>query len=175
MKEIFKKYREIILYLIFGVLTTFVGWAVYFAILFVGKAAFGIPPETTTGGAYLAIYTAAQIIQWVAAVLFAFFTNRKWVFTGADREAKMLPQLTKFAAGRLATFGVDYIVTYFGALGLSKLIAAWNSVEIFGMELNLNEIGAKVVAAVIVIIANYFFSKLFVFKDKKANVANKDE
>ena len=87
----------------------------------------------------------------------------------------MLPQLTKFAAGRLATFGVDYIVTYFGALGLSKLIAAWNSVEIFGMELNLNEIGAKVVAAVIVIIANYFFSKLFVFKDKKANVANKDE
>ena len=175
MKKLLEKYREIILYLIFGVLTTFVGWAVYFAILFVGKAAFGIPPETTTGGAYLAIYTAAQIIQWVAAVLFAFFTNRKWVFTGADREAKMLPQLTKFAAGRLATFGVDYIVTYFGALGLSRLIAAWNSVEIFGMELNLNEIGAKVVAAVIVIIANYFFSKLFVFKDKKASVANKDE
>jgi len=175
MKKLLEKYREIILYLIFGVLTTFVGWAVYFAILFVGKAAFGIPPETTTGGAYLAIYTAAQIIQWVAAVLFAFFTNRKWVFTGADREAKMLPQLTKFAAGRLATFGVDYIVTYFGALGLSRLIEAWNSVEIFGMELNLNEIGAKVVAAVIVIIANYFFSKLFVFKDKKASVANKDE
>ena len=175
MKKLLEKYREIILYLIFGVLTTFVGWAVYFAILFVGKAAFGIPPETTTGGAYLAIYTAAQIIQWVAAVLFAFFTNRKWVFTGADREAKMLPQLTKFAAGRLATFGVDYVVTYFGALGLSKLIVAWNSVEIFGKELNLNEIGAKVVAAVIVIIANYFFSKLFVFKDKKASVANKDE
>ena len=175
MKKLLEKYREIILYLIFGVLTTFVGWAVYFAILFVGKAAFGIPPETTTGGAYLAIYTAAQIIQWVAAVLFAFFTNRKWVFTGADREAKMLPQLTKFAAGRLATFGVDYVVTYFGALGLSKLIVAWNSVEIFGKEFNLNEIGAKVVAAVIVIIANYFFSKLFVFKDKKASVTNKDE
>ncbi len=175
MKKLLEKYREIILYLIFGVLTTFVGWAVYFAILFVGKAAFGIPPETTTGGAYLAIYTAAQIIQWVAAVLFAFFTNRKWVFTGADKEAPMLPQLSKFAAGRLATFGVDYIVTYFGALGLSRLIAAWNSVEIFGMELNLNEIGAKVVAAVIVIIANYFFSKLFVFKDKKASATNKDE
>jgi len=55
MKKLLEKYREIILYLIFGVLTTFVGWAVYFAILFVGKAAFGIPPETTTGGAYLAI------------------------------------------------------------------------------------------------------------------------
>ena len=167
MKELFKKYREIILYLIFGVLTTLVGWAVYFGILLLGKAALDIPPETTSGATYLAIYTAAQVIQWIAAVLFAFFTNRAWVFTDADKEAAILPQLSKFAAGRLATFGVDYVVTYFGALGLSKLITAWNSVEILGRELNLNEIGAKVVAAVIVIIANYFFSKLFVFKEKK--------
>ena len=167
MKELLEKYREIILYLIFGVLTTLVGWAVYFGILLVGKAALDIPAEVTSGGSYLALYTAAQVIQWVAAVLFAFFTNRAYVFTGADRDARMLPQLSKFAAGRVATFGVDYLVTYFGAIALSKIIVAWNSVEIFGKELNLNEIGAKVVAAVIVIIANYFFSKLFVFKDKK--------
>lgn len=175
MNELFKKYREIILYLIFGVLTTFVGWAVYFGILFVGKAAFDIPPETTSGATYLAIYTAAQVIQWIAAVLFAFFTNRKWVFTDADKEARMLSQLAKFATGRVATFGVDYLVTYFGALALSRIIVAWNCVEIFGKELNLNEIGAKLVAAVIVIIANYFFSKLFVFKDKKDGGANKGE
>ena len=167
MKELLEKYREIILYLIFGVLTTLVGWAVYFGILLVGKAALDIPAEVTSGGSYLALYTAAQVIQWVAAVLFAFFTNRAYVFTGADRDARMLPQLSKFAAGRVATFGVDYLVTYFGAIALSKIIVAWNSVEIFGKELNLNEIGAKVVAAVIVIIANYFFSKLFVFKDTK--------
>lgn len=167
MKELLEKYREIILYLIFGVLTTLVGWAVYFGILLVGKAALDIPAEVTSGGSYLALYTAAQVIQWVAAVLFAFFTNRAYVFTGADKDARMLPQLSKFAAGRVATFGVDYLVTYFGAIALSKIIVAWNSVEIFGKELNLNEIGAKVVAAVIVIIANYFFSKLFVFKDKK--------
>lgn len=175
MKELFKKYREIILYLIFGVLTTLVGWAVYFGILLVGKAALDIPPEVTSGGKYLALYTAAQVIQWIAAVLFAFFTNRKWVFTQADKEAKMLPQLAKFSAGRVATFGVDYVVTYFGAMALSALITAWNSVEILGMELNLNEIGAKLVAAIIVIIANYFFSKLFVFKDKKETDANKGE
>lgn len=175
MKELFKKYREIILYLIFGVLTTFVGWAVYFGILLVGKAALDIPPEVTSGGKYLALYTAAQIIQWIAAVLFAFFADRTWVFTGADKDAAILPQLAKFSAGRVATFGVDYVVTYFGALGLSKLITAWNSVEILGRELNLNEIGAKLIAAVIVIIANYFFSKLFVFKDKKASGANKGE
>ena len=167
MKEIFKKYREIILYLIFGVLTTFVGWAVYFGILLVGKAVLDIPAEVTSGGTYFALYTAAQVIQWVAAVLFAFFTNRKWVFTKADKDAPMIPQLSKFAAGRVATFGVDYLVTYFGAIALSKIIVAWNSVEILDRVLNLNEIGAKILAAVIVIIGNYFFSKLFVFKDKK--------
>ena len=167
MKELIKKYREILLYLVFGVLTTVVGWAVYFAILLVGKAAFDLPPEITSGGTYFAIYTTAQVVQWIAAVLFAFFTNRAWVFTDADKEARMLPQLAKFSAGRVATFFVDYLVTYFGAILLSKAISAWNSVEILGVELNLNEIGAKVVAAVIVIIANYFFSKLFVFKAKK--------
>lgn len=167
MKEILKKYREIILYLIFGVLTTFVGWAVYFGILLVGKAVLDIPAEVTSGGTYFALYTAAQVIQWVAAVLFAFFTNRKWVFTKADKDAPMIPQLSKFAAGRVATFGVDYLVTYFGAIALSKIIVEWNSVEILGRVLNLNEIGAKILAAVIVIIGNYFFSKLFVFKDKK--------
>ena len=167
MKEILKKYREIILYLIFGVLTTFVGWAVYFGILLVGKAVLDIPAEVTSGGTYFALYTVAQVIQWIAAVLFAFFTNRKWVFTKADKDAPMIPQLSKFAAGRVATFGVDYLVTYFGAIALSKIIVSWNSVEILDRVLNLNEIGAKILAAVIVIIGNYFFSKLFVFKDKK--------
>lgn len=168
MKELFRKYREIILYLIFGVLTTLVGWAVYFVLLYAGKAAFGVAPEDTTGGTYLAIYSVAQVVQWIAAVLFAFFTNRAWVFADADKNAPMLPQLAKFGAGRLATFGVDYLVTYFGALALSKLIVAWNRVSVFGMELNLGEIVAKLVAAVIVIIANYFFSKLIVFKKKKS-------
>ena len=58
-------------------------------------------------------------------------------------------------------------MTYFGALGLSALLPMLNSVGLFGSEWNFNEIGAKVVAAVIVIIGNYIFSKLFVFKKKK--------
>ncbi|MBO7249669.1 MAG: GtrA family protein [Clostridia bacterium] len=167
MRELLRKYKEIISYLFFGVLTTVVGWAVYFAVLLFGKAACGIPAEVTSGAKYLAVYTAAQVIQWIAAVLFAYFTNRAWVFTSADKEAKILPQLTKFAGGRLLTFGVDFLVTYFGALLLSAMIPAWSSAEIFGRTLNLNEIGAKVTAAVIVIISNYFISKLFVFKEKK--------
>ena len=78
------KYREIIMYLIFGVLTTLVGWAVYYGILAAGRAVFAIPTDDVSSGKYIAIYTAAQVIQWICAVLFAFFTNKKWVFTTAD-------------------------------------------------------------------------------------------
>ena len=105
-------------------------------------------------------------IALIAAVLFAFFTNRKWVFTDADKNTAVMRQLAVFAAGRVATFLLDYVVTYFGTIGLAYLLPSLNSVGFIGREWNLNEIGAKVVAAVIVIIGNYIFSKLFVFKKK---------
>ena len=161
-----RKHREVLLYLLFGVLTTLVGWAVYFAVLIPGKALLGIPVEETGGGKYLALYTAAQVIQWVAAVLFAFFTNRKWVFEDGQ-EGKPLRQLPVFAGGRLATLGLDYLITYFGARGLSALFPRLNAVAFAGRDWNLNEIGAKILAAVVVIVANYFYSKFLVFRKKK--------
>ena len=167
LKELFTKHKEIIMYLIFGVLTTLVGWIVYFVVLLGGKTVMGIPADQTTGGEYLAVYTVAQIVQWVAAVLFAFVTNRRWVFTEGDRNAPVMPQLGMFAAGRLVTFGLDYVVTYFGALGLAVLLPGLNSVVFLGKELNVNELSAKIVAAVIVMIGNYVFSKLLVFRKKK--------
>ena len=165
-----RKHREVLLYLLFGVLTTLVGWAVYFAVLIPGKRLLGIPVEETSGGKYLALYTAAQVIQWVAAVLFAFFTNRKWVFEDG-KEGKPLRQLPVFAGGRLATLGLDYLITYFGARGLSALFPSLNAVAFAGRDWNLNEIGAKILAAVVVIVSNYFFSKFLVFRKKKEKAA----
>ena len=167
MKEFIKKHEEVVKYLIFGVLTTFVGWFTYFAVLLSGKAILGLPPEDTTSGSYLIVYTAAQIIQWIAAVLFAFFTNKKWVFTDADNKQSTMRQLAIFSSGRVVTFFVDYGVTFFGAIALSAALPALNSVLIFGKELNINEISSKLVAAIIVVISNYFFSKIFVFKKNK--------
>ena len=169
IKEVYKKHEEIIKYLFFGVATTVVGWVVYFLILLGGKAIWGLPTEDTTSATYLIIYSVAQIVQWVAAVLFAFFTNRKWVFTKADKNVPIAKQLPVFAGGRVLTFLLDYVVTYFGAIALSNMIPALNNVELLGREWNLNEIGAKVVAAVLVIIGNYFFSKLLVFRNRNKN------
>ncbi len=168
IKEIYKKNKEILMYLIFGIMTTAVGWIVYFAMLWGWKAIFSLPIDDTTSGMYIAGYTVAQIVQWVAAVLFAFFTNRKWVFTEADKSGSVSLQLAKFSGGRVITFFIDYLVTIFAAMGAAALLPSLTCVAFLGREWNLCEIGAKVLAAVIVIICNYVFSKIFVFKSKKS-------
>ncbi len=167
IKGFIEKHREVVMYLIFGVLTTLLSWIVYFAVLWAWKGMFSLPVDDTSSGMYIAGYTVAQVVQWVAAVLFAFFTNKKWVFTEADKNVSVAVQLVKFSGGRVITFFIDYAVTLFAAMGVAALIPALTSVGMFGREWNLAEIGAKVLAAVIVIICNYIFSKIFVFKNKK--------
>ena len=169
IKALWTKYREVLMYLVFGGLTTVVGFGVYYAVLLGGRAILGIPVEETTSARYWGLYTAAQIIQWVCAVLFAFFTNRAWVFTDADKSTSMWKQLLPFAGGRLVTLGLDYVITFGLTLALVALIPAWTAAELFGKTWNLCEIFSKVVAAVVVIVANYFISKLLVFKNKKEN------
>ena len=167
LKALWTKYREVLMYLIFGVMTTVVGWGVYYAVLLGGRGIFAIPAEETTSARYFALYTAAQIIQWVCAVLFAFFTNRAWVFTDADKSTSWWKQLLPFAGGRVVTLGLDFVITLGLTLGLGALIPAWTAAELFGKTWNLCEIFSKVVAAVVVIVANYVISKLFVFKKAK--------
>lgn len=166
IRALYQKHREVILYLVFGVLTTVVGWGVYFVVTYTGRGLLGIPVDDVTSARYLGLYVTAQIVQWIAAVLFAFFTNRAFVFEGA-REGSPLRQLTVFAGGRVVSFVLDLVVTYFGALLLSLLFPTLNAFAFIGREWNVNELAAKVVAAVIVIISNYFFSKLLVFRKKK--------
>ena len=165
MKNLFNKYREIIMYLVFGVLTTVVGKGTYLAIMKGAELIFGDDVmDNKTHAVYLAVYFAAQIIQWVAAVLFAFFTNRKWVFTEADKsEGSFLRQLILFAGSRVASFLLDLAVTY----GCTLLLALWITTPpvILGISLTPGVI-AKLVAAVLVIIANFVLSKLIVFTKK---------
>ena len=166
IKDIIEKYKEIILYLFFGVATTAVSWIVYFGIMWAGRGIFSIPPDAQFGGKYVALYTAAQIISWVCAVLFAFYTNRKWVFTDAEKSASVFRQLAVFASGRLVTLGLDYVVTLGGTFLLGILIPSLDAftVPVIEKTVNANEIIAKFAAALLVIIGNYVFSKLFVFK-----------
>lgn len=161
LREVYDKNKEIILYLVFGVLTTAVSWLVYFSVMYGGRLLLSVHASDVTSGGYFAIYTASQVISWVAAVLFAFFTNRKWVFTDSEASASGIGQLVVFASGRLLTLGLDFVITYAGTLLLGKLLPE----VIFGV--NPSEITAKLVAAVVVVVVNYVFSKLFVFRGRK--------
>ena len=159
-----KKLRELIAYLIFGVLTTVVSMLIYFVILWVGEHLLALSPE---GGAFYYVRIVAEILQWVGGVLFAFFTNKKWVFTEADREVSTLKQLRIFAGSRLLTLGLDALLT-FGTVWLLQTAGYKEFTLTFIITLTVTaDLISKIVAAVFVVISNYFISKIFVFKNKK--------
>ena len=160
MKELFNKYREIITYLIFGVITTAVSMGVYFAILLFAQHIGGISPEDPV---FNAIRLVAQILQWVAGVLVAFFTNKKWVFNaGGTTKKETAKELYTFALARVGTLGLDTALTF----GTVWLLNAFNYVPFKFILTFTADLWSKIVASIVVIIANYVISKFIVFKKK---------
>lgn len=145
-KNIFNK--EVILYIIMGVLTTLVNLVVY-AICVKPLAVF-ISDKTI----YIGV---AKLIAWVVAVLFAFFTNKVWVFESKSWAPKVFwRELISFVGARALTgllevFGTPFLVS----IGLDQTL--------FGVE----GMWAVIIVSVFVIIFNYVFSKLVIFKNKK--------
>lgn len=136
-KEFYKKYEEIIVYLIVGVLTTIVSWAAKFignALLF-HNTMYPTPFENAV----------LSTINWVTGVIFAYFTNRRFVFKSREPMRKEAP---KFVISRISTWILDVVV-----------------MQVF-TAMNINLVTATFISAVLVTIANYVFSKLFVFKKK---------
>ena len=136
IKELCIKYKEIINYLIFGVLTTLVSLLTY----------------------YLLVYTIlnpnkplelqiANIISWITCVTFAYITNRKYVFNSKDKN--IIKEIIKFYSSRLSTLFIDMLIMF-----------------IFVTKLNFNDKIIKIIVQIIIIILNYILSKLLVFKNK---------
>lgn len=121
--------RELISYVIFGVLTTIVNIAVYF---FFARIC-GIN------------YLIANIIAWVVSVLFAYITNRIWVFE--SKNTKILKEVSLFFSGRLFSGIADTALMY-----------------LFIDILMIGDFISKIVIQVIVVILNYVISKVIVFK-----------
>jgi len=137
LKILLKKYEEIISYLIVGVLTTIVSWA---AMFLASWLLFGNPLHPTPFQNIV-----LSVVNWVAGVVFAFFTNRKFVFKSHE---PMLKEAPKFVMSRIATLILDLVIRQvFGALGVDVYVTT-------------------IVSAVLVTVGNYVFSKLFVFNKK---------
>jgi putative flippase GtrA len=166
MKNKGSKRREIALYLAFGVITTVLAFASYEGVLLIAEYGLHISMEDKGALPYIITYVLAQFLQWLVALLFTFFTNRKWVFVTADHsEGTVWKQLLRFSASRVATFFMDVIVTYILIHLLHPFIDPDTAPFVLGIQLDA-ELWAKIISSVLVVIAHYFLSKLFVFRKK---------
>ena len=160
MKELFNKYREIITYIFFGVVTTAVSMGVYFAILLFAEYIGKVSPDEPI---FNVIRLVAQILQWVAGVLVAFFTNKKWVFNASGTTKKeTMRELSQFAVARVGTLGLDTVLTF----GTVWVLSAFDYKPFKFILTFTADLWSKIVASVVVIIANYLISKYLVFKKK---------
>ena len=136
--SVLKKHKEIVMYLLFGVLTTVVSLVSY--ALFVELLPLGI--------------TAASALSWVVAVSFAFVTNKLYVFESRSREVKtVLREALSFVAARIVSGVVEIFLP-------ELLFSVGLDFSLFGVK----GMFAKIIVNVIVIIMNYIFSKLLVFR-----------
>ena len=160
IKRLFEKYREIITYIFFGVITTAVSMGVYFAILLIAEHLGKISPDEAR---FNIIRLVAQIIQWIAGVLVAFFTNKKWVFNAGGTTAKQTGrELLGFSLGRVGTLGLDTVLTF----GTVWLLNAIGYIPFRFILTFTADLWSKIVSSIVVIIANYVISKFWVFKKK---------
>ena len=150
--------RELIVYVVFGVFTTVVAMTTYFSVLWFGETILAIPPEDVR---FNGVRVVAEILQWLFSVLFAFFTNKKWVFKDADNSISTGIQLLRFSTSRLATLGLDALLTL-GTVWILQALS-YETVTVLGFGITADLI-AKLFASVAVVISNYILSKLFVFK-----------
>lgn len=133
-KQLLVEYQDLLLYGIFGVLTTLVNIVSYWIM----AHPLGMGTMMST------------VLAWVFSVLFAYFTNRKWVFhSKATGTQAIVKEIVSFFGCRIATGVVD-----------------WACMFLFVEVLSFNDVTIKILANVLVIILNYVASKLIIFKQK---------
>lgn len=138
--KMYKKYEEAITYLFFGFLAFLVNMVAYAA------AAWVLGADNDN----VALVLVATVFAWVVAVLFAYWTNRKFVFKSKIIDKiGMRQEFITFVGARVVT-------------GVMELIIMYIMVDLA----NVDDLASKFVCNVIVTISNYIFSKLWVFKKK---------
>ena len=140
IKALCIKYREIIVYLIVGVLTTVVAWGCKFLWNYIFYAGTKFPTVVQN--------SVLSVVENVSGIAFAYPTNRRWVFR--SKNPNILAEFVSFTGSRLATWIMGWLLNMLlvNVLGVSVFIST-------------------VVVGVLVVIGNYVFSKLLVFRKKK--------
>lgn len=136
IKDLYRKYEEIINYVIVGGLTTVVSLGSYYLCVLTV-----FDPENVW------LLQCANIISWILSVTFAFFANKKYVFK--SKNPKLWEEASKFYGARLLTLGLDMLFMFL-------------TVTVF----KFNDKIMKIIAQVVILILNYLISKFLVFIKK---------
>lgn len=142
--DLYKKYEEVIRYLIVGILTTIVNLIVKYLLLF-----------TILDAKNAIELQIAVIISWIVAVIFAYITNRKFVFQ--SKNSNLLKEFTSFILARITTLFLEMFIMWFFVTLLKLNSSNWVII-------------ITIISQILVIIANYIFSKLFVFKIQRGEL-----
>lgn len=159
MKALFIKYKEIITYIFFGVVTTVLNWGLYALFTNVLKTSVFF----------------SNAASWVIVIIVAFVTNKLFVFESKSPKPKvLLKEASSFLASRAVTGVVEIVgVPLLASTGFDNLFyAVIEKMNLSATILFTPGIYSKIALAVIVVILNYVFSKLFVFKNKKKEQEN---
>ena len=134
LKDLYSRYKELINYLIMGVLTTVVSLASYYFCVFTI-----LDPKDAVQ------LQIANIISWILSVTFAYLTNRRFVLESHNKN--IAKEASAFYVSRVGTLLMDMLIMFV-------------SVTMIG----INDKIAKLIVQVIVVVANYILSKFFVFQ-----------
>lgn len=130
--DLYKKYEEIINYIIVGGMTTIISILSYYLIRIILSANTDLNIQIST------------VLSWIFAVTFAYFANRIFVFKSNNSKSK---ESIKFVTSRIMSLLIEMFVMFL-LTGILKI----------------NDKIAKILVQFIIVILNYLFSKIFVFK-----------
>ncbi len=148
IKDLLCKYKELITYVIFGGLTTLVNFVAFYVV-------------TQILGEEL--YLLNNAIAWVVSVVFAYVTNKLFVFESKSWNLKLVAkESVEFVGARIFSFLIEEggMLLFVSVLGFGEI-----SFNIFGFTIT-GQLIAKLILAVVVVIMNYFFSKFIIFRKK---------
>ena len=156
IKAFYKNHKELVLYLLFGFITTVVSLLACYLTIKIGVI--WIHDENGDPTEFLDVLGSTT--QWVSGVAVAFITNKLWVFSEA-KKGKTGAQFVKFAGSRVLTYFLEVIINLAAIAGIDAL--GYREFSLLGLVIS-SRIWAKLISSVFVVVSNYYISKLFVFK-----------
>ena len=146
MKKLFEKYRQLIIYIIVGGLTTVVNYIIHF-----GLRAFNVN------------YYIALTAAWFGAVIFAYAANRIFVFESKSKGKEQIKEIILFFGARIFSYGIEMLISFIFIDCAKADRFVWQP-EFADTVIPAGELIVKTTAQVIIVFSNYVFSKLVIFK-----------